>query len=322
MQNQFIFFCPNIGNELYLKKEISLKWPHLHLAYSRPGFLTYKNSRTFFSLRELSEWDVSFSRRHGCCYGPTNQLSLEADLKKLRLQLDCGESALHIWDVQGSSQSEKGTTLAGQIILNVIQVKDEEFWLGAHFQNDLSSFFPGGFPPIKLPSASPSRAYLKIAEVLDRFPIELEGKEIFMEIGSSPGGATYFLLNQGHRVIGIDPGEMHSICTSHQKFTHYKTPIQDFKKSDLNQLGAEKIDWIAVDMNLDATFSIQQSLRVAGYVKNHLKGMIFTLKIPQAQQVEKISSYINRIQKFGFKTVLTGQVPDHRKEFTLIALKD
>ena len=73
-------------------------------------------------------------------------------------------------------------------------------------------------PIIELPEVAPSRAYLKIAQACSRFKITSNKKLNWIEFGSSPGGASYYLLENFNKVVGVDPAQMDSLCLNNNKF--------------------------------------------------------------------------------------------------------
>lgn len=62
--------------------------------------------------------------------------------------------------------------------------------------------------PKKL-SSPPSQAYQKIWEALLRMPTRPETQDYCVDLGSSPGGWTWFLLQLGATVLSIDGAELH-----------------------------------------------------------------------------------------------------------------
>lgn len=167
---------------------------------------------------------------------------------------------------------------------------------------------------IKLPPYSPSRAWLKIAQAFALYPRERSGHAL--EIGSSPGGASLFLLEQGFDLIGIDPGEMHPDLMNMPKFKHLKKSIQDITKSDLGQT----FDVLAVDTNLPPLVSMNESLRVAAFSGEQLKEMFLTIKLPSPRLVRGLSKYANQLRKMGFKSRFI-QLPSHHSEILLYATR-
>src|SRR5690606_7440386 len=82
---------------------------------------------------------------------------------------------------------------AGDLVLDVVVVEEDEWWIGAHRHSGLHSPYPGGRPEIRLPAGSPSRAFLKLEEGVRWSGVPLRKGDTAVEIGSSPGGASYAL---------------------------------------------------------------------------------------------------------------------------------
>mgnify|MGYP003640269431 CR=1 FL=1 len=163
---------------------------------------------------------------------------------------------------------------------------------------------------IKLPQEAPSRAWLKIAQAFALYPRKREGHAL--EIGSSPGGASYFLRQSGLQLIGLDPGEMDPMFKQDKGFVHLKKPVQDVVKSELKQ----NFSIIAVDTNLPASMSVKESLRLAAWSGDTLKEVFLTIKLPHPKLIKELESHKRALRKLGFKT-LYRQLPAHHREILL-----
>tara|TARA_R110000868_G_scaffold117600_15_gene312531 strand:- start:36572 stop:37423 length:852 start_codon:yes stop_codon:yes gene_type:complete len=163
---------------------------------------------------------------------------------------------------------------------------------------------------IKLPTQAPSRAWLKIAQAFSLFPKARSGNAL--EIGSSPGGASYFLRQQGLTLVGLDPGEMDSLFLSDEGFSHLKTPVQDVQARDLKQ----KFSLIAVDTNLPASMSVNEAIRLAAWSGDTLKEVFLTIKLPAPKLITSLEAHKRALRKLGLKT-LYKQLPSHHREILL-----
>lgn len=47
----FIYTIVNIGSEKLLKEEVAIKYPELSFAYSRPGYITFKDNSETLNFR-------------------------------------------------------------------------------------------------------------------------------------------------------------------------------------------------------------------------------------------------------------------------------
>src|SRR5262249_9002741 len=93
----FIFVTSQVGAEPALKQEVAREWPGLRLAFSRPGFLTFKIAPGKKLPDDFGE-KLVFSRASGICLGKVTGMSPEerADLV-WNLVGDLPVSWLHVW---------------------------------------------------------------------------------------------------------------------------------------------------------------------------------------------------------------------------------
>lgn len=165
---------------------------------------------------------------------------------------------------------------------------------------------------LELPQQAPSRAWLKIAQAFKAFASDRSRYKNAIEIGSSPGGASYFLTGQNYQLTGIDPGEMSSTLLTSKNFKHIKKSVQDIIKSEL----PKNIDVLAVDTNLSATQSVKESLRIAAFYPDSLKEIFLTIKLPIPKLIPQLENHKRAMRKLGFK-VQYLQLPSHHREILL-----
>ena len=169
---------------------------------------------------------------------------------------------------------------------------------------------------IDLPSNSPSRAYLKIAEACDFFGIEPNKDINWIECGSSPGGASLYLLNNFNKVIGVDPAEMDQSVLSDKAFIHLQNPIQQLLAKDFPKI---RIDHITSDLNLNPKQAIKEVLRISSFHKNNLKSVFMTIKMVKISHVREIPNFIKSFKDAGFHQIYCKQLPSHKREFLIFA---
>src|SRR5690606_11645909 len=97
--------------------------------------------------------------------------------------------------------SDKTLYKKGETVTLVVMVGEDEYWVGTyqleghHFQT------PGEVSSIPVKDV-PSRAYYKLAEVVEAYDLPFENQERVLELGSAPGGASFVLLEQDMKVLG------------------------------------------------------------------------------------------------------------------------
>mgnify|MGYP003672809035 CR=1 FL=1 len=281
-----VFFLCTPTNTDLLKAEITENYKMLKLSFHVPGFVT--------------------------C------LSDEKDIAQLKkdppsLSLFFGLSAKRVTDANPTVWVENDKLVFSDDKKFVFQDKKSNLWQADDC--DLSSLLK--LQAIELPPNSPSRAWLKIAQGFNFFEKNRKNFSTAIEIGSAPGGASFFLLSQGLKVIGIDPGEMSADIISSKDFTHIKKPIQEIKKSEL----PDSVELLAVDTNLSAQQSVKESLRIASYYQSSLKEVFLTIKLPVPKMVTQLEKHKRALRKLGFKTKVI-QLPSHHREVLLYGSKD
>jgi 23S rRNA (cytidine2498-2'-O)-methyltransferase len=305
----FFYFLCNPGSEKFLKEEIKLIYPELKFAYSTEGFLTFKATRKLGkTLKPV------FCRHFGrfIARGSLEEMQKRAAEFNLPVRFYSKDGEIF------NNPEIAFNTKALEIIRVDSIVKNEpkvEFYLGEFTNNHLTSPHPGGFSPTVLPEEAPSRAYLKIVEAIDFVGAKLHPGEHALEIGSSPGGATFAVLERGLSVEGIDPGLMSPICLNHPKFAHHHCSIQDFKVHMLK----DHVHWLLVDMNLPPEGTLAEIEKVVEKIRPSLKGAFITLKMTKFENVKRVPMYLSIVGKMGLKVVMATQLPSHKLEFLIYA---
>jgi len=107
-ESSFLFASCQAGAEAALKAEVARKWPGFRLAYSRPGFVTFKFSddaapEPDFDLRS------TFARSYGLSLGRIDGTCAETMAAELwRLAGDRTFDDLHVWQRDRAAPGERG----------------------------------------------------------------------------------------------------------------------------------------------------------------------------------------------------------------------
>lgn len=206
---------------------------------------------------------------------------------------------------RGSQEEMENLQIPGQ---EIIKVSDTVFYLGTPL-----SRFKLDYPEHILPENSPSRAYLKIIEAAERADVIFQKGERALEIGSSPGGASFALLEQGLKVIGVDTGVMDAVCLNNPDFQHFQKSIQHFDPKYI----MDKVDWLLVDMNLAPEATLHEIEKLIVIHGPNLKGVFLTLKMTKLALVSRLPFYKKLAHKMGIDVEFMTQLPSHKQEFLL-----
>ena len=329
MTDQFLFFCTNVGNEKLLKEEIRVFHPELTLSYSRKGFITFKNKGLHYNVETISQFKVAFATRMGICFGKANQESLLESLKKSLEEagLNLDKCIIHNFSINTDSCLDGEGIFKREVneyspinktVVDIMTLGEKEIWYGVHKVGKNTTHYPNSDPKMVAPEGSPSRASLKIAEVIELSNINISKNDKWLDFGSAPGGASYFLLNKGCKVWGIDPARMSEIVTDNPHYSHFFTPVQDLSQEELPDLD---INWVNVELNLNPKQSIKEVLRLSKKYNFTLNGIILTVQIIKLDHVKNIENFENHFYDWGFTNVTSFQVPSHKKEYVIFAKK-
>ncbi len=326
---QFLFFCTNIGNEKLLKEELRIFYPDFNLSYSRKGFLTYKNKGIQYDLNTISQLELTFSTRTGICVGKSTPSNLLVDIKKDcdELQLMIDKCSIHSFSINTDfelaafdifQQEINEYTPINKTVIDIIALSEKEIWYGVHRVGKLTTNYPNSYLEIDVPLDSPSRSYLKTAQACELFNIPFNRTDCWLDFGSAPGGASYLLLNKGVKVWGIDPAKMSDLILKHDSYTHITKSVQDLSQEDLPY---RDIDWVHVDLNLNPNQAIKEVLRLIKKYNFSIKGILFTVQVVKSEYIENLEDFEDEFFEWGFTSVFSRQVPSHKNEYIILAKK-
>lgn len=188
-----------------------------------------------------------------------------------------------------------------------VEVRAEEFWHYAIIETPCDTF---DLEEVEKPQAAPSRAWHKIQEAYDQFSWNFKKGEAVIEVGSAPGGISYFLINKGAKLTAIDPADM---AEDIGNFTHIKESVFDIRRNQL----PNHCDWIVSDLNLSGDLNISQCKRIADFYPR-LKGGFITIKTPNVDDLGSLEKWQQTFSDFNTTMI---HLPSHRRELGLFFTK-
>jgi 23S rRNA (cytidine2498-2'-O)-methyltransferase len=346
----YLFVVCQHGAESALKHELAGRWPEFRLAFSRPGFVTFKLPPDHGLSPDFDLGSV-FARTYGFSLGKVSGDHAQAMADHVwQMAGQRPWDHLHVWQrdraVPGDHDFEPGiSTLAdevgrilaarrpatlapqrvfpvnlvarlGQSVLDCVMVEPGEWWIGEHRAAAMPSRWPGGTPKIDMPEHAVSRAYLKITEGLlwSRLPVAAGDRCI--ELGSSPGGSCQALLDRGLIVTGIDPAEMAPAVLEHPYFTYIQARGADLKRREYRH-----VKWLMADSNVAPKHTLDTVEHIVTHRQVHIQGMLLTMKLIEWHLADQIPEYLERIRSWGYPLVKARQLAFNRQEFTIVALR-
>jgi 23S rRNA U2552 (ribose-2'-O)-methylase RlmE/FtsJ len=303
MMTHFYFVLTNVEVESILKEEIRLRYPELRLSYSRPGFITFKGDNDI-------RFNPLFCRLSGISHGKFKKHELKYEkawVYPVNDKLEVPEDLKML--------SEKSVFKKGETVTLIIMAGHDEFWLGTYTLQSHHFQTPGEVSSI-LEQDVPSRAYYKIAEAFEAFDLPFDHQERVLELGSAPGGASLFLLEQDLKVLGVDPADMDPRVTKNIDFKHIRKPFETLIENDFKT----GVDWIISDINLPPTVVLKEVFRLLTFLEP--RGLLITLKMNDMKHLEVMANIRDQMRKQGFRKVELKYFPSHKKEICLLALHE
>lgn len=271
----FIYFLVSEGHQKLLKEEIKIKYPHFKISYSKESFLTYKyKNDSFQSLSLLLDYvdnlDIIFAYSYGISLGKINNSSTQHIIENISENISeilsifknkniiFNSYNLHdvhakILDLIKQKSKHNNSANTSDIVLEAIKTNENEIFIGIHKFGHHKTLINNYLDHQEIITKDniPSRAYFKIADAITLAQIKIKESQTVLDIGSSPGGISYYFLKHGLKVIGIDAAEMHPSCICNKNFTHLKIPLEKVK---CDQLSKYLFDLIVIDINLDPMY--------------------------------------------------------------------
>jgi 23S rRNA (cytidine2498-2'-O)-methyltransferase len=326
----------------WCKRELATRRPDLRLAFARPGLTTFKVDPA----RRDEPIVSSFARAWGCSLGRAADLAevlrlaatvgsplrlhvFERDLDRPADERDAELVGTRASAIAGALRALHAGFLdgdeaqAGDRVLDVIaappELPEEPLFVGAHVHDASRGPWPGGVAHARIPPEAPSRAWAKIEEAMRWSGLRPRAGETAVELGSSPGGASFALLERGLEVHGVDPGAMaepvlHYRGARGNRFTHHAKPAAEVDRAELPR----RYEWLLSDVNLAPMVALRYVERYVALAHGGLRGAFLTLKLNDEGVFEALPRLMERVGKLGAREVRYTQLPSHRSELVAI----
>jgi len=136
-----------------------------------------------------------------------------------------------------------------------------------------------------------------------------------LDLGAAPGGWTKVLLENGLRVVAVDPVQLSPALQANKNVEYYNGRTHEYiRKSN------RVFDLIVNDMSMN----IMSSINFVLSMKNRLRGkgyIIMTFKLTSHDRLNKINEGINLLRK-ELDVVFIKQLFHNRSEITVILQKN
>lgn len=156
-----------------------------------------------------------------------------------------------------------------------------------------SALWPMGIPRLKFPRQAPSRSTLKLEEAWHHFIPRSEWDDRLtagmtaVDLGASPGGWTWQLVNRYMRVIAVDNGPMNEKLMDSGLVEHQHVDGFVFRPR-------KPVDWMVCDI-------VEKPARNAALLENWIgeglcREAVVNLKLPMKQRYTEVKRLLERIE--------------------------
>ncbi len=320
-EERFIFANCQHGMESAARDQVLQQHEGLRLAFSRPGFMTFKVVAPEWPLRfhllsplvRTTGWSVDAIR------DDSEKARIQWAARHIESALAASESdpvLVHVWRRDQRRPGERGfepgpddmvarvinalretisidakrlvinqNARANQRVHDLILVDENHWFRGWHDATTTPGRWVGGVPKIASEAKPISRAYYKLTEALLWSGIRISPGEICVEIGSSPGGACQRLVELGAHVIAVDPADLAPVIADHPAVQHLRKRGHELRKQEVVEAR-----WLMADVNIQPAAMLNTVLGLIdrGHLE-HVRGMLLTLKLPDPGKPRKRS---------------------------------
>jgi len=194
-------------------------------------------------------------------------------------------------------------------------ISDDSAYVGLSQAEENLSIWSGGMRHYAMREDTISRAGFKLMEAFEAYPIVFRKDSVALDLGAAPGGWTKVLIDNGLRVVAVDPVPLSPLLQKNENVEFYNGRAHDYiKKSN------RTFDLIVNDMSMNIMTSINFVLSL----KHRLRGrghVIITFKLTKHDRLSKIKDGIKLLSK-DFDVVFIKQLFHNRSEITVIFQKN
>jgi 23S rRNA (cytidine2498-2'-O)-methyltransferase len=333
----FFYIICQPGAEALVKADVQRRDSAAKPAFSRPGFLTFKVEQP---LTPALPRPTPLARAWGLCLGAARGPDADREALALLQGAAAASAPLHAWTRDRAPLTVVGDPYAadpweadaalrarlsslvpplrlgaaprqGELVADLIEVDDDELWVGLHQHGPTHRATPGGRPPRALaPPEAPSRVWHKIEEALWWSELPLQPGDLVLDIGCAPGGGPWNLLRRGLRVLGVDPAQMGEHVLRDRAFSHRPEP---FERLELTPKEVKEIQWVIFDVNLSPMLTLKPLVALLQKLPG-LRGALITLKLNRPEHFERLDWMLDQLRRARLKIVDVNQLFFNRQE--------
>jgi 23S rRNA (cytidine2498-2'-O)-methyltransferase len=356
---QFVFMTCRPGAETALKQEVARSEPEWRLAYSRPGFATFKCASDGRLVDEpiddkrLAERSWVLARTHGLSLGKVTGEELATLARQVwELVRDEPFGDIHVWQ-RDAERSEDASGAPGATPL------------AAEIERAIRAAASASCDNLREPPGEQRRPAARDARVLDVVVVEphewwIGYHRVVTPPQRWPGGAIPVRTPE-HAVsraytklaealawsglpiaeddecveLGCAPGGASQALLDRGLYVTGIDPAEvdpillahprfrQLRKRSKEVRRSEYLGvrWLAADMNLAPSYTLDAVEAIVTHADVHIRGMILTLKLADWSQADRLAEYAARVHGWGYRDVRMRQLASGGQEVCLVALR-
>ncbi len=355
----FVFFTCQPGAEPALKRELAVMEPEWRLAFSRPGFVSFKCAESAPPNPTGGRMPV-FARTRSISLGRVSDSSLEESsrvvwqLEGLRAWIGSSPiGGLHVWqrDTQlpGEGDFEPSVTpLAEEVRKSLLAAARETDGIKIPGGLD-SSIAPQGAAVVDVVLVAPNEWYVgwhRAESRIERWP----GGMLPVAAPEDAISRAYLKMEEALRwtafpaergdqwvELGCAPGgscqalvdrgfRVIGIDPAEVEEPLARHPqFQHLRKrsAEVQLTELAKVRWLAADLSATPQYTLDAVEEIVRHPATSIRGLALTLKLTSWELAtpEKMQQYVKRVQSWGFHDVRLRQLLHNRREIFLAALR-
>jgi 23S rRNA (cytidine2498-2'-O)-methyltransferase len=355
---QFVFMTCKPGAETALKQEVMRGQPEWRLAFSRPGFVTFKVTPNVEEHAKLDEQQLAsqpwvLARTHGVSLGKVVGEELAKLVREVwQLAGDAQYGDVHVWERDARpSDDDESTLLVSPLSTEIEQA--------------IRAAAPESSASLREPPGEKRRPAARNSRVLDVVIVEPNQWWIGTHLTVSPqqrwpGGAIPVRTPE-HAVsraytkmaeaiawsglpierddecveLGCAPGGASQALLDRGLFVTGIDPAEvepillkhprfrHLRKRSKEVRRSEYLGvrWLAADMNLAPNYTLDAVEAVVAHLGVHIRGMVLTLKLADWTHADRLDEFAARVRGWGYRDVRMRQLASGGQEICLVALR-
>jgi 23S rRNA (cytidine2498-2'-O)-methyltransferase len=355
---QFVFMTCRAGAEAALKQEIARTQPLWRLAFSRPGFLTFKQGEERpLGVKELAERNWTFAHSHGISLGRVSGEQLTDLVAQVWTnegvsELAAGKTPLdiHVWQREASSGDEGQETFVTPLCTEIEAALRTAAPESVNINREVAEprrATPRNCVVLDVVLVQPGEWWIGAHQAIRRaerwaggaIPVRLPEHAVsraYMKLEEAVQWSDLPLAKEDECVeVGCAPGGASQALLDRGLFVTGIDPadvdpsvLKHPRFRHLKKRGTEVrrqefagVRWLAADMNIAPDDTLAEVEAIVTNPQVSIRGIVLTLKFTDWSTASRVPEFVERVRGWGYRDVRTRQLVTGGQEICLVALR-